>query len=259
MDWSIGLLGDGGPPAVPPGRRSSPGRSRRRPPRRSSTGGERRGLAPIGIARRRGPGPAGGRLAPPARVRRPRRTRCSPRSAPTRSTGCGRRRERRDALGPRLRGPRRGRGRRSCDLPTAREIEALDRLDEAHDDIREALDWATEQGDGAFAVRHDRGARRVLAHPRPPHRGPAPAGGRAGPGAGRPARRTAGGRSAARGCSPPTRATTRSARRTSARRSRSSRQDGDEEAERDRPQLARHQRLRAGRPRTRPRRTSRRA
>src|SRR4051794_39967469 len=38
-------------------------------------------------------------------------------------------------------------------LPTDREIEALDRLDEAHDDIREALDWATEQGDGAFAVR----------------------------------------------------------------------------------------------------------
>ena len=38
-------------------------------------------------------------------------------------------------------------------LPTEREIEALDRLDEAHDDIREALDWATEAGDGAFAVR----------------------------------------------------------------------------------------------------------
>ena len=39
------------------------------------------------------------------------------------------------------------------DLPTEREVEALDRLDEAHDDIREALDWATAQGDGAFAVR----------------------------------------------------------------------------------------------------------
>ena len=39
------------------------------------------------------------------------------------------------------------------DLPTDREVEALDRLDEAHDDIREALDWATEAGDGAFAVR----------------------------------------------------------------------------------------------------------
>ncbi len=38
-------------------------------------------------------------------------------------------------------------------LPTEREIEALDRLDEAHDDIRAALDWAIEQGDGAFAVR----------------------------------------------------------------------------------------------------------
>lgn len=38
-------------------------------------------------------------------------------------------------------------------LPTQREVEALDRLDEAHDDIREALDWAIEQGDGAFAVR----------------------------------------------------------------------------------------------------------
>src|SRR3954471_15266719 len=38
-------------------------------------------------------------------------------------------------------------------VPTEHEIEALDRLDSAHDDIREALDWATEQGDGAFAVR----------------------------------------------------------------------------------------------------------
>jgi tetratricopeptide (TPR) repeat protein len=38
-------------------------------------------------------------------------------------------------------------------VPTEHEIEALDRLDEAHDDIREALDWASEQGDGAFAVR----------------------------------------------------------------------------------------------------------
>ena len=38
-------------------------------------------------------------------------------------------------------------------LPTDREIEALDRLDEAHDDIREALEWSMEQGDGTFALR----------------------------------------------------------------------------------------------------------
>ena len=38
-------------------------------------------------------------------------------------------------------------------LPTDREIEALDRLDEAHDDIREALEWAMDQGDGTFALR----------------------------------------------------------------------------------------------------------
>ena len=38
-------------------------------------------------------------------------------------------------------------------LPTDREIEALDRLDEAHDDIREALEWSMDQGDGTFALR----------------------------------------------------------------------------------------------------------
>jgi predicted ATPase len=38
-------------------------------------------------------------------------------------------------------------------LPTGRDLEALDRLDEAHDDIREALEWAMEQGDGTFALR----------------------------------------------------------------------------------------------------------
>ncbi len=39
------------------------------------------------------------------------------------------------------------------DFPTDREIEALDRLDTAHDDIREALEWATREGDGTFALR----------------------------------------------------------------------------------------------------------
>ena len=38
-------------------------------------------------------------------------------------------------------------------LPTGRDLEALDRLEEAHDDIREALEWAMEQGDGTFALR----------------------------------------------------------------------------------------------------------
>ena len=62
------------------------------------------------------------------------------------------------------------------DLPTEREIEALDRLDEAHDDIREALDWATDAGRRRVRACGSTGcAGRVLADPRPPHRGPAAA------------------------------------------------------------------------------------
>ena len=38
-------------------------------------------------------------------------------------------------------------------LPTGGDLEALDRLEEAHDDIREALEWAMAQGDGTFALR----------------------------------------------------------------------------------------------------------
>jgi tetratricopeptide (TPR) repeat protein len=38
-------------------------------------------------------------------------------------------------------------------LPTGDDLEALDRLEEAHDDIREALEWAMSQGDGTFALR----------------------------------------------------------------------------------------------------------
>ncbi|HEY6570925.1 MAG TPA: tetratricopeptide repeat protein, partial [Candidatus Limnocylindrales bacterium] len=38
-------------------------------------------------------------------------------------------------------------------LSTGNDVEALDRLDEAHDDIREALEWSMEQGDGTFALR----------------------------------------------------------------------------------------------------------
>ncbi len=39
------------------------------------------------------------------------------------------------------------------DFPTERELEALDRLDTAHNDIREALEWAMQAGDGSFALR----------------------------------------------------------------------------------------------------------
>ena len=39
------------------------------------------------------------------------------------------------------------------DIPTDRELEALDRLDGAHNDIREALEWAMRAGDGTFALR----------------------------------------------------------------------------------------------------------
>ena len=39
------------------------------------------------------------------------------------------------------------------DIPTDRELEALDRLDAAHNDIREALEWAMRAGDGTFALR----------------------------------------------------------------------------------------------------------
>lgn len=38
-------------------------------------------------------------------------------------------------------------------LPTEREVEALDRLDAAHDDLREAFEWAQERGDPSFGVR----------------------------------------------------------------------------------------------------------
>ena len=38
-------------------------------------------------------------------------------------------------------------------LPTGGDLEALDRLEEAHDDIRESLEWAMSQGDGTFALR----------------------------------------------------------------------------------------------------------
>ncbi len=38
-------------------------------------------------------------------------------------------------------------------LSTDDDVAALDRLDEAHDDIREALEWSMEQGDGTFALR----------------------------------------------------------------------------------------------------------
>lgn len=39
------------------------------------------------------------------------------------------------------------------DLPTEREPEALERLEQAHDDLTEALDWSIAAGDGTFAVR----------------------------------------------------------------------------------------------------------
>jgi predicted ATPase/Tfp pilus assembly protein PilF len=39
------------------------------------------------------------------------------------------------------------------DFPTERETDALDRLDTAHDDIREALEWAMDQGESTFALR----------------------------------------------------------------------------------------------------------
>ena len=39
------------------------------------------------------------------------------------------------------------------DLPTEREPQALDRLEAVHDDLRAAADWAIDRDDGAFAVR----------------------------------------------------------------------------------------------------------
>jgi predicted ATPase/Tfp pilus assembly protein PilF len=39
------------------------------------------------------------------------------------------------------------------DFPTERETEALDRLEGAHNAIREALEWAMAEGDGTFALR----------------------------------------------------------------------------------------------------------
>ena len=40
-----------------------------------------------------------------------------------------------------------------AELPTERETQALDRLEQCHDDLRAALDWAIDREDGAFAVR----------------------------------------------------------------------------------------------------------
>ena len=40
-----------------------------------------------------------------------------------------------------------------ADLPTDRETAALDGLEAMHDDVRAALDWAGDRGDGRFAVR----------------------------------------------------------------------------------------------------------
>jgi tetratricopeptide (TPR) repeat protein len=40
-----------------------------------------------------------------------------------------------------------------ADLPTEREPEALDLLERVHDDLRAALDWAIDRDDGAFAAR----------------------------------------------------------------------------------------------------------
>jgi predicted ATPase len=40
-----------------------------------------------------------------------------------------------------------------ADMPTEREPDAIQRLEAAHDDLRSALDWAIESGDGAFGVR----------------------------------------------------------------------------------------------------------
>ena len=105
------------------------------------------------------------------------------------------------------------------DFPTERETDALDRLDTAHNDIREALEWAMDQGDSTFALR--------LAGRWPSSGGLAATTPRAGC-ASLPHSRSATTRrrpcaarpSAARGCSRPTRATTASPSRISARRSR---------------------------------------
>ena len=40
-----------------------------------------------------------------------------------------------------------------AELPTERETQALDLLEQCHDDLRAALDWAIDREDGAFAVR----------------------------------------------------------------------------------------------------------
>ena len=84
-------------------------------------GGERRGLAPLGIERRGRPPPAGRRLAPAARGRRPRvrdaHDGARRRAGPARTE----RRGRRDALGPRLPGARASPRRPSARCPpTAR-------------------------------------------------------------------------------------------------------------------------------------------
>ena len=102
------------------------------------------------------------------------------------------------------------------DFPTERETDALDRLDTAHNDIREALEWAMDQGDSTFALRlagslaefwrtrghHTEGRLRLAAALAIGDDAPSPSAAR---------------RSAAPGCWPRSRATTVSPSRISAR------------------------------------------
>ena len=140
--------------AAPPARRGDRGLVRARRPRRPSSS-EASGA---GIAARSGStsptGCASSRTRRCcARTRQPASTSCCPPSAPTRSTGWRRSGEEiamrwahayevlalvEDA---------------EQDFPTERETDALDRLDTAHNDIREALEWAMDQGDSTFALR----------------------------------------------------------------------------------------------------------
>ena len=151
MDWSIGLLGE---PVLRLYRRLGVIAGMFAPSTAASIleRGERRGLAPLGIGVSDGLDAAGRRIAPPAAVD---------------DHGYAMLTTVRDDALERLRAAGEHVAMRwahayevlamveaaEVQLPTAREVEALDRLDEAHDDIREALDWATEQGDGTFAVR----------------------------------------------------------------------------------------------------------
>ncbi len=175
MDWSIGLLPD---PVLRLYRRVAVISGTFSVPTANAMleGGERRGLAPLGITRGCWPPAARRRFAAPARGRGPGVRDADDRSRRRTGPACPKRGGRRDALGARLPGPGRGRGVRGGAHDGSRHRGARPPRRGAR---RHPGGPRVGDGRGRWHVRAAprRRARRVLAHAGAPHGGPAPAGG----------------------------------------------------------------------------------